>query len=698
MVFINFEIIQIMDANQIIQTPLDQVPDNDICSLHGKPITKLCTHDNMFLCQSCCELDQHREHMFKSISFLAEEISESLRVKLSPNERTLDQFSHILRDLQEKFKKSNIRSQLSLIVEMIKGIVKQQMEKSQVIEDCGVLLEAFRGKVEKVGQMKKRVKQGDRACIEVLQQRKEMEEIIQSLGQERMLIESTMDELLKLSYSDLNLELIRPDLQDTAQQDILKKRLHNSLIDLIREKNPSLATLVVPEGMQRYFKEQAQQIATNKKRDGSIMLQSSGQKGESAVSEGFESPGKKGVIGKTKTQESEEKKEDPVDQHQIIQATLTVAHQEFINCLSSVSPALFATGGSDFRINLWNKKSISLFHSFEVPGEVASITASGNTIICGLINGTLALLDIEKKCIVNVIDRAHTGTVVACATINEMIVSQDDSREIRIWSIESLVNKQNEPLAKLIGRSYNPVWFSQSLCPLKFADRGSVEFLSAQGAETKIIHYQFNKETKALQPLQTSFTAGIPAALAQLNDVYYTCATVDQLQFFDIASGMCVHTSQLSPFSLDAPYSSFAEHSQESLLTLTVAPAPSDPLKRHLFCAGSGRAIYWYVVDLQLKCAAMALCKVMTGHDNTISGVIMAGEGSLVTVGIDKQMATYTVRGKEKQGKTNMKQMQWKDKGAISDQGSKILSDYMKEREQLNSRGGSNASCACNIF
>jgi len=96
--------------------------------------------------------------MFKSISFLAEEISESLRVKMAANERTLDQFSHILRDLQEKFKKSNLRVQLALIVEMIKGIVRQQMEKSQVIEDCNTLLEAFKGKVEKMGQMKKRVK------------------------------------------------------------------------------------------------------------------------------------------------------------------------------------------------------------------------------------------------------------------------------------------------------------------------------------------------------------------------------------------------------------------------------------------------------------------------------------------------------------------------------------------------------------
>lgn len=50
---------------------------------------------------------------------------------------------------------------------MIKTIVKA-MEKSQVIEDCTSLLEAFRGKVDKMSQLKKRVKQGDKACMEVL--------------------------------------------------------------------------------------------------------------------------------------------------------------------------------------------------------------------------------------------------------------------------------------------------------------------------------------------------------------------------------------------------------------------------------------------------------------------------------------------------------------------------------------------------
>lgn len=162
-------------------------------------------------------------------------------------------------------------------------------------------------------------------------------------------------------------------------------------------------------------------------------------------------------------------------------------------------------------MNLWSKKDTTLVHSFEVPGEVASLTSSGNALVCGLINGTLALLDLEKKSVVKVIERAHTGTVVSCATMGELVVSQDDSREIRIWSLS---NALCEPLAKLIGRSYNPVWFNQSLCSLQLNDKQGFHFLSAQGAEAKIIHLKYDLESKLLSPQQTSVTNGIPAALA----------------------------------------------------------------------------------------------------------------------------------------------------------------------------------------
>jgi hypothetical protein len=56
------------------------------------------------------------------------------------------------------------------------------------------------------------------------------------------------------------------------------------------------------------------------------------------------------------------------------------------------------------------------------------------------------------------------------------------------------------PLAKCIGRSYNPIWFNQSLCELVLPEENQdhMHFLSAQGAEPKIYHYIFNRSTHQL--------------------------------------------------------------------------------------------------------------------------------------------------------------------------------------------------------
>ena len=58
--------------------------------------------------------------------------------------------------------------------------------------------------------MKKRVKQGDKACIEVLKQRKEVDETLENMRGERQLIESTLMELMKINQNEFNLELIKP--------------------------------------------------------------------------------------------------------------------------------------------------------------------------------------------------------------------------------------------------------------------------------------------------------------------------------------------------------------------------------------------------------------------------------------------------------------------------------------------------------
>jgi hypothetical protein len=42
---------------------------------------------------------------------------------------------------------------------------------------------------------------------------------------------------------------------------------------------------------------------------------------------------------------------------------------------------------------------------------------SQETIVCGLINGTLATIDAGKFQISRVLERAHTGTVVSCIAL-----------------------------------------------------------------------------------------------------------------------------------------------------------------------------------------------------------------------------------------------------------------------------------------
>ena len=82
------------------------------------------------------------------------------------------------------------------------------MDKSQVLDDCSNLLDTYKLKVDKLASLKKRVKQGDRACIEVLKQRKEIDETVDALNQERMLIELTLKELADLNQNDYNVQLI----------------------------------------------------------------------------------------------------------------------------------------------------------------------------------------------------------------------------------------------------------------------------------------------------------------------------------------------------------------------------------------------------------------------------------------------------------------------------------------------------------
>ena len=61
--------------------------------------------------------------------------------------------------------------------------------------------------------------------------------------------------------------------------------------------------------------------------------------------------------------------------------------------------------------------------------------------------------------VARVLDRAHTGTIISCSALNstgrEYVVTQDDSREIKVWKSSDIT----APIIKTIGRSYNPVWY-----------------------------------------------------------------------------------------------------------------------------------------------------------------------------------------------------------------------------------------------
>jgi hypothetical protein len=96
-----------------------------------------------------------------------------------------------------------------------------------------------------------------------------------------------------------------------------------------------------------------------------------------------------------------------------------------------------------------------------------------------------------------VVERAHTGTIVSCVALKqsgrEILVSQDDTREIKVWNVKDI----GIPLIKTIGGSYNPVWYTQSLTELTLDNAageggGVFNFLSACGSESKVIHYQID--------------------------------------------------------------------------------------------------------------------------------------------------------------------------------------------------------------
>ena len=89
---------------------------------------------------------------------------------------------------------------------------------------------------------------------------------------------------------------------------------------------------------------------------------------------------------------------------EIVHQKMIKAHSEFINCILDVNQDYFATGGSDFRVNLWSKQTMTQIETFEMAGEVSCLTKGpGDIIVCGLINGGLASIDTNELRVLRVV-------------------------------------------------------------------------------------------------------------------------------------------------------------------------------------------------------------------------------------------------------------------------------------------------------
>jgi hypothetical protein len=113
----------------------------------------------------------------------------------------------------------------------------------------------------------------------------------------------------------------------------------------------------------------------------------------------------------------------------------------------------------------------------------------------------MGIIDIGVGRVQQINKRAHMGTVISCTPLSkfnrEYVVSQDDSREIKVWKVTDF----SAPIAKIIGRSYNPVWNVQSLIEVEFEGLTDPVILSALGSEPKIVSYRVDTNRGALEQI-----------------------------------------------------------------------------------------------------------------------------------------------------------------------------------------------------
>lgn len=58
----------------------------------------------------------------------------------------------------DKFRKSNLKHALTQVVDIIKQISQNIMQRSKVLDDCNGMMENYRAKIDRINQYKRKVK------------------------------------------------------------------------------------------------------------------------------------------------------------------------------------------------------------------------------------------------------------------------------------------------------------------------------------------------------------------------------------------------------------------------------------------------------------------------------------------------------------------------------------------------------------
>lgn len=140
-------------------------------------------------------------------------------------------------------------------------------------------------------------------------------------------------------------------------------------------------------------------------------------------------------------------------------------------------------------------------------------------------------------------------------------MTQDDSREIKVWKASDI----STPIIKTIGRSYNPVWYVQSLAEFELESYKDPLVLSTSGTDSKINLHRIDIGRREIQQVQTAVAKALPTAVLPLNNQYFAAASSSEIEFFDALTGLSVNSVQTSSLSPQSAY-----YGLDTILSLTL--------------------------------------------------------------------------------------------------------------------------------